>query len=598
VKREVAIIILFFVDRQSKLFVTRNEMNDRANRDPPPSVPHPNHRSPTDKCALVLVGMVECGVLSGVVAMTSFGKIFVFVLVLVTAISIGYLYPLTQHVVRIAGGYASKSICSGVFVSKRSHESIVKNELDGVTSLLMISHVDYASETVTSSLFGLSSQIITALGFTTPTAKYLGKEFGCQLIIDPYLSHSPVKLSNRLETPPPPPPPVSLTPLTPELHEEIDLRCMEEFLAYEFTKEAFHQNQTRAIVISHHGEVIYESYQTTHLNLTAATPLLGWSMTKSVLAILIGIGIEQKLLTLDTPLRLSTLSEEHKRRLLEQNHGEPLTIRSLLHMSDILHIEEDYSILGPIVHFLYGVHDITHFINQPPLSSSESRPPPEGHPFGWYYSSAVTNLLSAELRALFPSDEEYWAFPSRHLSRPLSLSSFLIELDPSGTFIASSFGYGTARDWTKLGYLLLNDGKVRKIAGENEGEEQRLLSSEFVKFLMTTTPLSGGMYGGHLWMNPLHASEEVSALLPANHSKREQLRWLGERESDGAELIPADTVFFSGYHGQYVLIVPSRGLVITRLGMSENKDEVWSPRRFFGTLLHRCWRQGKASSPP
>jgi CubicO group peptidase (beta-lactamase class C family) len=521
-----------------------------------------------------------------------FRNILLFIF-LIVGILFGYYYPVVQHLIHVAGGYSSKTICSGVFISKRPMESMVSNELKGITAFLMKSEVDYSNHTVTSSLFGITNpEYLSLLGLKMITSKFLGPDYGCQLIIEPFQSISPTQDINKklevlkdevFEDPNP------RKKFRPELHWDINFNCLKQSLSSEFTAAAMKRNQTRAIVISHRGEVIYERYQSL-MNITAATPLLGWSMTKSILAILIGVGIQHNLLTLDTPLRLSTLSEEHKKYLREKNHGKELTFRSLLNMEDILLIEEDYSTLGSVPHFLYGAHDINQFLNKfptttsPPAHFSSPSPNPKDLPFGWYYSSAVTNLLSAEFRAIFPSDLDYWTFPSQALYQPLSLDSFLIELDPSGTFIASSFGYGTARDWNKLGDLLLNDGKVRGEASEN----LRLLSSEYVKFLMTTTPLSGGYYGGHVWMNPAHASEEISSLLPADHARRQQLKWLTD-SSEGSP-IPSDAVFFSGYHGQYVLIVPSQEIVITRLGMTENDDKIWNPREFFGTILHKCWK--------
>jgi CubicO group peptidase (beta-lactamase class C family) len=544
---------------------------------------------------------------------------FLLLIFLIFGILFASYYPLLQHVIHIAGGYSSKTICSGIFISKRPMESMVSNELKGITAFLMRSHVDYVNHTVTSSLFGINNpEILSFFGLKMITAKFLGKDYGCQLIIEPFQSISPPpqgdndkkkkyshdELDEMFEDPDP------INKLRkkfrPELHWDLNFPCLQKSLASEFTSIAMKRNQTRAIVISHRGEIVYERYQSL-MNITADTPLLGWSMTKSILAILIGIGIQHNLLTLDTPLQLSTLSEDHKKYLRERNHGQDLTFRSLLNMQDILLIEEDYSTLGPVPHFLYGVHDITQFVNKFPSSSSSSSSssspahfsspsPTKDLPFGWYYSSAVTNLLSAEFRALFPSDADYWTFPSQALYKPLSLDSFLIELDPSGTFIASSFGYGTARDWNKLGDLLLNDGKIRSRDRDVDPESLRLLPSEYVKFLMTTTPLSGGFYGGHVWMNPSHATEEISALLPADHERRKQLKWLtDESHPEGSSTlkssaIPSDAVFFSGYHGQYVLIVPSQEMVITRLGMTENDDKIWNPKEFFGTILGKCWK--------
>lgn len=76
------------------------------------------------------------------------------------------------------------------------------------------------------------------------------------------------------------------------------------------------------------------------------------------------------------------------------------------------------------------------------------------------YSSYTTNLLSWFILHTFTtklgrSHEDYLNYPFDAFFRPLGMDSALIETDPSGVFVASSFGWATPRDWAKFGKLIM-----------------------------------------------------------------------------------------------------------------------------------------------
>ena len=111
------------------------------------------------------------------------------------------------------------------------------------------------------------------------------------------------------------------------------------------------------------------------------------------------------------------------------------------------------------------------------------------------------------------------------------MHSAIIEPDASGTYIGSSFMYATARDWARFGQLYLQDGIW---AGE------RILPEGWVSYSATETPHSDGQYGAHFWMD---------------HSDKS---------------FPQDAYYADGYEGQYVVIIPSKQLVIVRLGCTQD----------------------------
>jgi CubicO group peptidase (beta-lactamase class C family) len=166
----------------------------------------------------------------------------------------------------------------------------------------------------------------------------------------------------------------------------------------------------------------------------------------------------------------------------------------------------------------------------------------------WCYSSGDTNLLQLSLRRSFASDEEYWTYPARVLFDKLRASSAVMEVDRNGTFVGSSFSYLTARDWARFGLLYLRGGVW--IDGD------RILPQGWTDFSAALFPESAGMYAGHFWKKSLF--KLVPCHIDAEHVQN--------RINTETPLWPEDAYLASGYAGQMVIVVPSKDLVIVRLG--------------------------------
>ena len=76
----------------------------------------------------------------------------------------------------------------------------------------------------------------------------------------------------------------------------------------------------------------------------------------------------------------------------------------------------------------------------------------------WNYSSGTTNLLSNILRSHFDSHQGYLDFWYSALIDKIGMHSMLIETDMSGSYVGSSYGWATPRDWAKFGLLYLHKG--------------------------------------------------------------------------------------------------------------------------------------------
>ena len=320
---------------------------------------------------------------------------------------------------------------------------------------------------------------------------------------------------------------VSLSP-SPEIERAV---------ADSFTDDTpSHDIDTRAIVVVHKGRIVAERYAD---GFGPGTPQLGWSMSKSVTASLIGTLIAAGELKLDDPAPVPewTVSGDPRHKI---------TVRNLLNMSSGLAFKEPYDPGSDSTAMLFQSHDMAGYAATRPLA----------HPPGmfWSYSSGTANIASrivltksgGTLRSL----EDY---AQTHLFGPLGMTSAVFEPDESGNFVGSSYLYASARDWARFGLFVLNDGTV---AG------RRLLPEGYVHFLCTPAPaatLHG--YGGMFWLNGLDPKGG---------------RWFPH--------LPTDYCAAEGHNDEFVSIFPSRHTVIVRLGWTGDAFR-FDRDKHFGAIL-------------
>ena len=144
---------------------------------------------------------------------------------------------------------------------------------------------------------------------------------------------------------------------------------------------------------------------------------------------------------------------------------------------------------------------------------------------------AVLSLKAAEQKSGAPLN------PAAFFDR-IGMTRTFVEHDKDGDYILSSQVWTTARDLARLGLLYQNDGLW---AG------QRLLPAAWCSFVTTASgPQPAGMfgYGAGFWLL---------------------------NKSDG---IPADAFGAFGNRGQYLVVIPSRQLVIVRQGYDDDKNRL------------------------
>jgi CubicO group peptidase (beta-lactamase class C family) len=176
-----------------------------------------------------------------------------------------------------------------------------------------------------------------------------------------------------------------------------------------------------------------------------------------------------------------------------------------------------------------------------PDMAAFARAKPLIHPVGaaWSYSSGTAVILSRIVQdALGPGAI---AFVRAHLFVPLGMTSAVMETDETGTLVGSSYMYATPRDWARYGELLAQDGISR-------GKE--MLPRGYVAMMASPVAASGGEYGhGLVWLWATHGDKPG-------------------QNTDAPFGIPADTFWMGGHDGQYVAVIPSRQLVLVRMGLT------------------------------
>jgi hypothetical protein len=422
------------------------------------------------------------------------------------------IYYLSQALPIIAG-YGAKNLCSCVFVAGRNPQEVIAQELGAALVNLGTYEVNMEDSSATGSVFGMS----------TRKAIYR-KGLGCTLVSEISEEQLRAQKRNLLNKPL-----VKLDTITwPQGDKVIDSLYNAYPKLNIVVNAAFEESDpgnpvnTRAVVIVQNGQIIAEKYAP---SFSMTTPLIGWSMTKTVTNGMVGVLVKQGKLNVMEPAPVAEWNDDDRNKI---------TLNNLMQASSGLKWEELYAGPSDATNMLFRKADAGGFAAQ---SKPEATPDTK-----WYYSSGTTNIISRIARHTI-GDEDYYQFAYREIFHKIGAYSMVIEPDASGTFIGSSFSYATARDWARYGLLYLNDGIWN-------GE--RIFPEGWVKY--STTPAKAapyGEYGAQIWLNA-GSKDDVT-----------QKRFMDA---------PNDMYLMDGFEGQHVIMIPSRNLVIVRLGLSQKKQ--------------------------
>lgn len=281
-------------------------------------------------------------------------------------------------------------------------------------------------------------------------------------------------------------------------------------------------SKTASFVIIKNGKLLHEQYWDGYNERSKTN---SFSMAKGVTVMLLGKALEEKKI-----LSLSQKFSDFFGNYANVELGNHLTIGDLAKMEAGLNWTEDYKnpfLQNAKAYYGKSLEEAVF------LRGFKDKP---GSKFE--YQSGATQLLGFALRKSMNktlseyASEKFWKPLGMEQNANWSTDDFKMEK----TFCCI---HSNARDFAKLGQLILNDGKVGDL---------QILNSKFIDEMRTPTSLSKGAYGMGIWINNDAANKHY---------------------------------YFWGLYGQYIIVIPEKNIVIVRTGTFKDQptDEKGRPKQ-------------------
>ncbi len=455
---------------------------------------------------------------------------------IVLVVAVAALSAIAWYVAPVLNGYAAKYLCSHTFTLGLDPQLANAQYVQAMNPLFRFTapEVDRESKSVT----------VSYLGFLRPRTAVWLEGCGCTLLVDKSVealradaemheSHSG-KDAQGLPVGPcwPKGRGICRDSFPPGLDWPAIERLLDEGMA-ETTDDPTLKTNTLGLAVAWNGRILGERYAE---GVTDSTSLLGWSAAKSVLGALYGVLVYTQGLDIRQSAGLPEWANDPRREI---------TIDQLLRMESGLDFDEDYAGVTDATRMLYTSASMGTF-----AAKASAMAPPDTR---WSYSSGTSNILA---RILYEkaggTPEAMHRLMYDQFFDKLGVTTAVWEHDESGVLVGSSYLYMSARDWLRVCQLYLQDGIWN-------GE--RILPEGWVTYSLTPTPHApDAQFGAHIWLN---AAEDPDL-----------------RQLPG---LPRDLFMFKGFQGQWIIGIPSRGLVIARLGVDH--DRRWPAGQFTGDLL-------------
>ena len=425
-------------------------------------------------------------------------------IVLVLVVLVGIVFYLNYPKLTLISGYSSKYLASSVFIANHTQEYIETHD-NKIPNIEWASNVlNFPMRVASASVFGLQKREAIYREGLGAILLPKGKKASD---LDAFLIPNRTKTHTSL-----PYPYGHLAPKDSVL-PEVNYEQVSAALDLVFSEPDV--QKTRTALILYKGQLLGERYIE---GFGPETPILGWSMTKSVIATLYGILEHKGLLRVTDQLAIPEWATDKRSNI---------RINDLLRMQSGLAFEEDYSVISDVTEMLFASEDMGQIaIERPAIANPGDI---------WSYSSGTTNILSKYLKHFSEDHQDYLDFPYRALIDKIGMSSMIMETDMSQIYVGSSYAWASTRDWAKFGQLYANNGMWNS---------ERLFSENWVSYITTETKASKGEYGAHFWLN----------------------------KDGGLADVPTDMYSANGHDGQHVYVIPSKDLVIVRTGLGENPD--------------------------
>lgn len=417
----------------------------------------------------------------------------------------------------IVNAYGAKIACSAVYLQHRSVQKIIEEELSAFPFSLATYTLNEKDSSVTGAIWGLAKRKTiyrNGLGATlvSDSSERQIRAQHFMLAEKPSINPDTIAWPNGNQLP-------------DTLPSGIDYIKLDTILQQALNEyKDGNPVHTNAIVVLFDGQLVAEKYAHGY-NKNSLMP--GWSVAKSITAALTGILVQQGKLDVNAPAPVAEWKGTGK---------EKITLKKLLQQTTGLDYEENYRRPSTATNMLFRKGNAAAYAAQLPLKYAP------GNVFN--YSSGNSNIISRIIRQ-DTGEKNYHAFPYESLFYKAGMYSMVLEPDASGTYVGSSFCYATARDYARFGLLYYNNGKWNN---------EQILPEGWVK--ATVQPSAADIlqhYGYQFWLNGFNKNDLTQ-------------RWYAD--------VPADMYFADGFGGQDIYIIPSKKLVIVRLGLqviNENK---------------------------
>lgn len=408
-------------------------------------------------------------------------------------------------------GYVAKNICSGVFVSG-IEESILKKRYVGPNveplNLLWKIEIDRENNLVS------ASDIIFQDLFKQEA--YYRPGFGCTLLQDSSIEELNAQLPDTTDD-------ISIPPyffwphgnagVWPLARPDVDYTAINQAIDDAFVETPDKTRQTAAILVAYDDLLIAERYAP---SVNKNTRLVGWSMSKSFTATMVGLLQDRQMLS---ATELAPIPE------WQGTAKGDITIEDLLHMASGLEYYEESR--GPNNDQSFVLHATEQFadyiLDRPQVAEPGTR---------YNYSTAETMLIAKIAQDRMGGNlADSYHFLNDTLFGPLGITDAVLEYDTAGNAAGGAYLMMKPRDWARLGLLYMHKGNWFG---------HQVLSEDWVNYALTASP-ANPEYAKQIWVN------SSGTLWPS---------------------LPKDAFGFLGYQQQKVIVVPSRKLVVVRMGFS------------------------------
>ncbi|MCR9204277.1 MAG: beta-lactamase family protein, partial [Halobacteriovoraceae bacterium] len=224
----------------------------------------------------------------------------------------------------------------------------------------------------------------------------------------------------------------------------FDRKKFQKLLDYVWEDEGNHKSD--AFVVIKDGYVVYEGYDRGY---NPKRKHMFWSFSKSLTSTLIGAAVHKGILDLD--MKAKNFYPE-----MDRDKAKDVTLRHIINMSSGFKFYEENPVNIALSDSIFVYYSRSAYKNVAlKVAKTDMKHAPDQQ---FNYGTHEPMLAMGILKKAMNNPEAYANFPWDALLNPLNMKSVVFERDLSGTFLGGSGGWGTAKDFAKIGYLMLNNG--------------------------------------------------------------------------------------------------------------------------------------------